>query len=91
MEIFWTLKAQDDLARIYRFALQYSRQHADHVLDRLLTGSADLKSWPSLGVQQIRYVPREVRKVVIDDYEIHYEIKSSSIYIVALWHTREDR
>ena len=37
MEIYWTLKAQDDLERIYRFALQYSRQHADDVLDRLIT------------------------------------------------------
>ncbi len=36
MEIYWTLKAQDDLERIYRFALQYSRQHADDVLDRLI-------------------------------------------------------
>lgn len=37
MEIYWTLKAQDDLERIYRFALQYSRQHANDVLDRLIT------------------------------------------------------
>lgn len=28
MEIRWTQKAQDDLERIYRFACQYSRQHA---------------------------------------------------------------
>ena len=35
MEIYWTFKAQDDLERIYRFALQYSRKHADDILDRI--------------------------------------------------------
>ncbi|HCP6028606.1 TPA: type II toxin-antitoxin system RelE/ParE family toxin, partial [Escherichia coli] len=55
MEIYWTLKAQDDLERIYRFALQYSRQHADDVLDRLITGCAGLTAHPAIGVQQTRY------------------------------------
>lgn len=41
MEIYWTLKAQDDLERIYRFALQYSRQHADDVLDRFMITDED--------------------------------------------------
>lgn len=54
MEIYWTLKAQDDLERIYRFALQYSRQHADDVLDRLITGCAGLTAHPAIGVQQTR-------------------------------------
>ncbi|EGR9954690.1 type II toxin-antitoxin system RelE/ParE family toxin [Salmonella enterica subsp. enterica serovar Virchow] len=91
MEIYWTLKAQDDLERIYRFALQYSRQHADDVLDRLITGCADLTAHPAIGVQQTRYEPRQVRKVLFDDYEIHYELRDNDIYIVDLWHTKEER
>lgn len=62
MEIYWTLKAQDDLERIYRFALQYSRQHADDVLDRLITGCAGLTAHPAIGVQQTRYEPRKSEK-----------------------------
>ncbi|HAH6337757.1 TPA: type II toxin-antitoxin system RelE/ParE family toxin [Escherichia coli] len=91
MEIYWTLKAQDDLERIYRFALQYNRQHADDVLDRLITGCAGLTAHPAIGVQQTRYEPREVRKVLFDDYEVHYELRDNDIYIVDLWHTREER
>ncbi|AWH89450.1 type II toxin-antitoxin system RelE/ParE family toxin [Limnobaculum parvum] len=90
MEIYWTLKAQDDLERIYRFALQYNRQHAVDVLDRLITGSASLTAHPAIGVQQARYDPREVRKVLFDDYEVHYEVKDNDIFIVDLWHTKED-
>lgn len=91
MEIYWTLKAQDDLERIWRFALQYSRQHADAVIDRLILGSENLKMHPAIGVQQTRYEPREVRKVLFDNYEMHYEIRNHDIFIVDLWHTKEER
>lgn len=91
MEVYWTLKAQDDLERIYRFALQNCRQHADDVLDRLITGCAGLTAHPAIGVQQTRYEPREVRKVLFDDYEVHYELRDNDIYIVDLWHTKEER
>lgn len=91
MEILWTLKAQDDLERIYRFACQYNRQHADDVLDRLMMGTTELATHPRVGVSQQRYEPREVRKVLFGDYEVHYEIRDNAIYIVDLWHTKEDR
>lgn len=91
MEIQWTQKAQDDLERIYRFACQYSRQHADNVLERLIIGTSGLAEHPRIGVSQTRYEPREVRKILFDDYDVHYEIQHDTIYIVDLWHTREDR
>ena len=91
MEIQWTQKAQDDLERIYRFASQYSRQHADNVLERLIIGTSELADHPRIGVPQTRYEPREVRKILFDDYDVHYEIQHDTIYIVDLWHTREDR
>lgn len=91
MEISWTIKAQGDLERIYRFALQYSRQHANSVLDRLIMAISDLTVHPAIGIRQTRYAPREVRKVLFDDYEIHYEVKGKNIFILDLWHTKEDR
>ncbi|WP_379058196.1 type II toxin-antitoxin system RelE/ParE family toxin [Pectobacterium brasiliense] len=91
MEIRWTQKAQDDLERIYGFASQYSRHHADEVLDRVIIGTTGIADHPRIGVSQTRYEPREVRKILSDDYEVHYEIQHDTIYIVDLWHTREDR
>lgn len=90
MEIYWTRKAKDDLERIYRFACQYNRHHADTILDRLIEGVGKLAIHPALGVLQVRYEPREVRKILFDDYEVHYELRGSDIYIVDLWHTKED-
>ncbi len=91
MEISWTIKAQGDLRRIYRFSLQYSRQHANSVLDRLIMATSDLAIHPAIGIRQTRYEPREVRKVLFNDYEIHYEVKGKKIFILDLWHTKEDR
>lgn len=90
MEINWTLKGQDDLERIYRFAHQYSQRHADEVLDRIMSGTADLAVFPRMGSLQNRYEPKEVRKLVLDDYEVHYEIRYNAIYIVDLWHSKEN-
>lgn len=91
MEIFWTRKAQDDLVRIYQFALHYSRQHANAVLDRLMEGATSPGDCPAMGVFLPRYAPREVRRMVFDEYEVHYEIQGTAIYILDLWHCREDR
>ena len=44
-----------------------------------------------MGVFLPRYAPREVRKMVFDEYEVHYEIQGTAIYILDLWHCREDR
>ena len=66
MEVYWTLKAQDDLERIYRFALQYSRQHADDILDRLITGCAGLTAHPAIGQKSIRLFRLKIWKLVLE-------------------------
>ena len=35
--------------------------------------------------------PREVRRILVGHYEMRYEIRGSEIYILRLWHRREDR
>ena len=34
---------------------------------------------------------REVRRVQVGQYEMHYEIQEQTIYVLRLWHTREER
>ncbi|CAI0700333.1 Uncharacterised protein [Serratia fonticola] len=67
---------------IYGFAYQYIRQHADNVLERLIIGTSGLADHPGYGVPQTRYESREVRKILLDDYDVYYEIQSDIIYIV---------
>jgi hypothetical protein len=37
------------------------------------------------------FAPREVRRLIVGDYELRYEILEDAIVLVRLWHTREDR
>ncbi|PWC12929.1 hypothetical protein DDT56_16745 [Brenneria corticis] len=57
----------------------------------LIMGTTGRSDHPRIGIPQSRYEPREVRKILFDDYEVHYEIQHDTIYIIDLWHTRKDR
>ena len=46
---------------------------------------------PCVGEQLSEFEPREVRRFVIGRYEMRYEIQASTLYVLRLWHTREDR
>jgi len=46
---------------------------------------------PRVGEQLFQFEPREVRRILSGQYEIRYEIQSETIYVLRLWHTREDR
>jgi hypothetical protein len=34
---------------------------------------------------------RDVRRLLIDDYELRYELRHADIYVLRIFHTREDR
>ncbi len=37
------------------------------------------------------YEPREVRRIIVGNYELRYEIADATIFILRLWHCRENR
>ena len=45
--------------------------------------------WPGEGLDE--FSPREARRILVGHYEASYEIQKSTIYVLRLWHTREDR
>ncbi len=91
MQLKWTSKALSDLARLYEFLAQVNQQAAAHVVQTLTTAPATLLSNPRIGEQLFEFEPREVRRIIISQYEIRYEIQESTIYVLRLWHTREKR
>ncbi|RVH20388.1 type II toxin-antitoxin system RelE/ParE family toxin, partial [Sinorhizobium meliloti] len=52
---------------------------------------ARLLEQPRIGERLEEFDPREVRRILVGHYEIRYEIRQSTIYVLRLWHTREDR
>lgn len=91
MEIKWTSKALSDLSRLYDFLALVNKQAAAKTVQSLTSSPASLLENPRLGERLEAFDPREVRKILIGQYEMRYEIQNSNIYILRLWHTREDR
>lgn len=91
MELKWTSKALSDVARLYEFLASVNPPAAAQVVQKLTKAPAGLLAHPRIGEQLFQYEPREVRRLLVGDYEIRYEIQASTIYLLRIWHTRENR
>jgi len=91
MQIEWTSKALSDLVRLYEFLAPVNRQAAAHTVQMLVAAPKELSMNPRMGEQLFEFDSREVRRIIVSQYEMRYEIQESTIYILRLWHTREDR
>ncbi|NIH07025.1 type II toxin-antitoxin system RelE/ParE family toxin [Providencia rettgeri] len=92
MELMWTSKALSDLSRVYDFLAFSNPAAAARVVQTLTQAPITLLAKnPRMGEQLFQFMPHEVRRMVVTDYEIRYEIIDSAIYILRIWHTREDR
>jgi plasmid stabilization system protein ParE len=91
MEAKWTSKALSDLTRLYEFLAAVNKPAAVHAVQSLTKAPTILLANPRIGERLFEFEPREVRRLLVGHYEIRYEIQQSTIYILRLWHTREDR
>lgn len=91
MVIKWTTSAERDLVRIYEFLAITNSDAAIQVIQQLIQGVEKIQSFPQLGVKLSDFEDRDVRRVIIGNYEIRYELTDKAIYILRLWHFREDR
>jgi plasmid stabilization system protein ParE len=91
MDIKWTDKARSDLWRLHDFLAPVNRGAATRVVRALVAAPTRLIQYPRIGERLEEFNPREVRRIFVGDYETRYEIQASTIYILRLWHTREDR
>ncbi len=91
MQLQWTGRALSDLARLYEFLAPVNKPAAARAVQALTKAPMTLLANPRIGEQLFEFEPREVRRVLVGHYEIRYEIRESSIYVLRLWHTRERR
>ena len=91
MELKWSNKALSDLARLYEFLTPVDKRAAARTVQMLTAAPANLIVNPRIGEKIEEFDPREVRRILVGHYEMRYEIQQSTIYMLRLWHTREDR
>lgn len=91
MDLKWTSQALSELSRLYEFLAPVNRLAAARTVQSLAAASATLLAKPRIGEKLQEFEPREVRRILVGHYEVRYEIQASTIYMLRLWHTREDR
>jgi len=91
MEIKWTGKALSDLVRLHAFLAPVSPRAAARTVQSLTAAPIRLLDHPRMGERLEEFQPREVRRLLVGHYEMRYEIQVATLYILRVWHTREDR
>jgi plasmid stabilization system protein ParE len=91
MILQWTASALADITRLYVFLAPLNQAAAARTVQSLTAAPNTLLSSPFMGKPMEEFAPRQVRRLIVGQYELRYEIVDDAIYILRLWHTREDR
>ena len=91
MNLHWTSKALGDVSRLHDFLVPVDRNAAAHTVQRLTGAPSTLIENPRLGERLEEFDPREVRRIIVGPYELRYEIQGQELYVLRIWHTREQR
>lgn len=91
MALRWTTSAHADLVRVHAFLEPVNPLAAARAVQRLVDRIGRIPERPRLGLRLPEFQPREVRRIVLRDYEIRYELQDTDIYILRIFHGHEDR
>ena len=91
MQMQWTSKALSVLVRLHEFLATVNKPAATRVVKSLTRAASDLLAHPHLGERMSEFDPRDVRRILIGQYEMRYEIENAALHILRVWHTREKR
>ncbi|GAB6043646.1 type II toxin-antitoxin system RelE/ParE family toxin [Endothiovibrio diazotrophicus] len=82
MELKWTRMALSDLERLYEFLAPANKPAAARAVQALTKAPTTLLTNPRIGEPLSEFEPREVRRLLVGHYEMRYEIRESTIYLL---------
>ena len=91
MKVRWSRAATADLIRLHAFLEPVAPAAAVRIMGQLRHAPDRLIDFPRIGERIDAYAPREVRRIIVGHYEMRYEIAEATIFILRLWHSREQR
>lgn len=91
MKLRWTESAYADLRRLYEFLEGKNPVAAHNTVSALLGAAEKLQHQPRTGTRLDAFEGREVRRFIVAQYELRYEISTDTAYILRIFHGREDR
>jgi plasmid stabilization system protein ParE len=90
MRLQWSDSSLADLQRLQAFLEPKSRRAAANAISNIREGVRKLLIHPKLGEQLDEYAD-ETRRLIVAEYEVRYRPLPDSIYVVRIFHTREER
>lgn len=91
VKVAWTRRAVQDLERLHGFLKIINPTAAAKILQSLVKAPNALIGNPRMGERIEAFESREIRRLLVARYELRYEIKEATLYILRIWHTREER
>ena len=91
MKVKWTGKASSDLVRLHEHLHPVAPEAAARVVQQLARAPHRLVEKPPSGGKPGAPATPAGRGIIIGNYELRYEIANDTIFILRLWHCRENR
>jgi toxin ParE1/3/4 len=89
MKLLFTHSAQRDLMRLRDFIAENNPQAASQVSRRLVASVRRLTDQPEMGIE-VEGLP-VTQDLITGDYIVRYAVLEDEIYILRIWHGKEDR
>ena len=91
MKLIFSRAAVHDLVRLRDFIAQHSPEAAQQRTAHRLRGAIQwLVGTPQIG-RPVADMPGEIRDLVFGKYVVRYKVKQQYLYILRIWHGKEDR
>jgi plasmid stabilization system protein ParE len=91
MALRWTRAAYRDLQRFHEFLEPVNPPAAVRAVRAFVARVRRIPVQPRLGEKLGGFGGRDVRRVLVQNYEIRYEVASSDVYVLRIFPAREDR
>jgi len=91
MKVAYSREAAQDLIRLREFIEIKNPSAAKRAANSIKKGISQLKEFPRLGIKvELAPEPDLVRDLIIGNYLARYLITEKVIYILRIWHHKED-
>jgi plasmid stabilization system protein ParE len=90
MKLFFSRSAIHDLVRMREFIAQHSANAAQRISERLRGAILELVHHPQIG-RPVPDLPGEIRELIFGKYVVRYEVRTDRLFVLRIWHAKEDR
>ena len=92
MNLKYSKDAINDLSRLRAFIGEKNHQAARRIASELIKGINNLALFPQMGTRTEKAPDPEImRDIFILDYHVRYVVLEKTIFILRIWHQKENR